>query len=89
MNFLACRWIQEVFLDVDDDGNGCGVDIQRRRANQEIYQLSRQRQTQRRPPARVDVPFSHCLQHESDQEVSVAGRSEHRSEEQKKESDRL
>ena len=66
-----------MFLDAGDDGNGCGVDIQCRRANKEIYQLSRQRQTDGRPPARVDVPFSHCLQHESDQEVSVAGRSEH------------
>jgi len=64
-----------VFLAVGDDGNGCGVDIQCRRANQEIRQLSDRRQTERRPSTRVDVPFSHCLQHESRQEVISRSRS--------------
>ena len=85
---MSCRRIQEVLLDVGGDGNGCGVDLQRRRDNKEISQSSRQRQTERRPPTRVDVPFSHGLQHESCQEVSVAGRSECTSEEQEKASDR-
>ena len=78
-----------MFLAVGDDGNGCRVDIQRRRANKEISELSDQRQTDGGSSTTVDVSFSHCLQHESDQKVSVAGRSEHRNEEQKKASHRL
>ena len=73
-----------MFLAVGDDGNGGGVDVQCRRADEEISQLSDQRETERRASTAADVPFSHRLQHESDQEVSVAGRSKRGSEAQKK-----
>jgi len=81
---VVCRRFQEVLVDIGDDGNGFGIAIQRHRANKEVSQSSHQRQTDGRPPTRTDVPFSHCLQHESDQKVSVADSSELRSEEQKK-----
>jgi len=76
-----------VFLAVGDDGICCGVDTKYRWTNKEVFQLSNQGQTDGRPPTGIDVSFSHCLQHESHQEVSVAGRSEHASEEQEKASD--
>jgi len=87
--FVSCRRLQEVFLAVGDDGICCGVDTKSRWTNKEVFQLSNQRQTNGWPPTTVDVSFSHCLQHESHQEVSVAGHSRHGSEEQEKASDRL
>jgi len=85
---VSRRRLQEVLLAVGDDGNGYGIAIQRRRANKAVSQSSDQCQTGGGSSTTVDISFSHCLQHESDQKVSVAGRSEHRSEEQKKASDR-
>jgi len=76
-----------VFLAVGDDCICCGVDTKYRWTIKEVFQLSNQCQIHGRPPTRVDVPFGHCLQHESHQEVSLASRSEKGSEEQKKASD--
>ena len=73
-----------MFLDIGDDGDGGSVDVQCRSADEEIFRLPDQRHTERRSSATADVPISHRLQHESNQEVSVGGRSKHTSEAQKK-----
>jgi len=73
-----------VFLDIGDDGNGGSVDVQCRSADEEIFRPPDQRHTERRSSATADVSVSHRLQHESNQEVSLGGRSKHTSEAQKK-----
>jgi len=83
------RRIQEVFLDIGDDGDGGSVDVQCRSADEEIFRLPDQRHTERWSSATADVPISHSVQHESRQEISVGGRPESiSSEEQEKASDR-
>jgi len=45
---VVYRRIQEVFLVAGDDGNGGGVDVQCRRADEEISRVPGQRQNERR-----------------------------------------
>ena len=65
-----------MFLGVGDDGNGGSIDIQYRSADDEIFQLPSQRQTECRASTTADVPGSDGLQYESCQEISLAGYSE-------------
>jgi len=54
-----------VFLGVGDAGNGGGVDVQRRAADDEISRIPSERQTQSRSSTAIDVSIGHRLQHES------------------------
>ena len=73
-----------MFLAVGDDGIRVGAVVQRRWADDIISQLPDQCQTERRSSTAAHVSVSHRLQHESNQEVSVAGCSRRRSEAEKK-----
>ena len=47
VDVCRCRRIQEEFLGDGDDGNGGGVDIQRRRLDDEVSRQPDQRQSER------------------------------------------